>query len=116
MKIHLLRERATPQQVSAMLEALETFIKLAVDIERSVVDGGGEMRADSEAVLLKDGSRQEDIWGADWDPHQREVRFEALINIRPRQGNRSMMIQNPEIRSRVEAIVRWVFEETDDQV
>jgi hypothetical protein len=110
VKILLLRDRAFPQQVSEMLEALQTFIKLAVDVERNVMAGGGAMHADGEAVLLQEGSRQEDIWGADWDPYAQEVHFEALINIRPRQGNRSMMIQNPEIRSRVEAIVRWVFE------
>ncbi len=58
MKIYLLRERATPQQVAEMLEALEAFIKLAVDIERGVAAGGGGMHADGEAALLKDGSRQ----------------------------------------------------------
>jgi hypothetical protein len=58
---------------------------------------------------MEDGSRQEDIWGADWDPAG-EVRFESLINIRPRQGNRSLAIQAPELRERVERIVRRVFE------
>ena len=110
MKIHLLREHATPEQVTEMLQALDTYIKLAVDIERHVLVGGGTMHYQCEQVLLEDGSRQEDIWGADWDPISQQVRFEALINIRPRQNNRSMSIQNPEIRNRVEAVARWVFE------
>ena len=110
MKIHILREHPTEEQVIEMLETLQTYIKLAVDIERHCVAGGGTMHYDCEQELLKDGSRQEDIWGADWYPQERAVRFEALINIRPRQNNRNMPIQDPDIRARVEATVRWIFE------
>ena len=39
-----------------MLEMLETYVKLAVDIERGILAGGGAMHADCEAVLLEDGS------------------------------------------------------------
>ena len=60
--------------------------------------------------MLEDGSRQEDIWGADWLPFSQEVQFEALINIRPRQNNFSMTIQDPAIRERVETIVRRLLE------
>jgi hypothetical protein len=35
------------------------------------------MHADCEAVLLEDGSQQDDIWGADWDPAAQLVTFEA---------------------------------------
>ena len=81
--IHLIRDPASAQQLAAMLEELEEYVKLAVDIRRGILAGGGAMHADCEAVLLEDGSRQEDIWGADWIPSTHEVRYEALINIRP---------------------------------
>ncbi|MCX7840527.1 MAG: DUF5674 family protein [Anaerolineae bacterium] len=110
MKIHLLRERATPEQIAEMLEELGTYIKLAVDVERGIVAGGGEWHADCEQVLLENGSRQEDIWGADWYPEEKLVRFEALINIRPRQNNRTMTIQDPALCARIEEIVRSIFE------
>lgn len=110
MKIHLLRERATPEQVTEMLEEYDTLIKLAVDIKRGVVAGGGEWHADCEKVLLENGSRQEDIWGADWLPLENKVRFEAMINIRPRQNNRTMVIQDAVLREGVEKIVRNLFE------
>lgn len=102
--IHIVRSKATPQQLKDMLEALETYVKLAVDIRRGVVAGGGILHADCEAELLNDGSQQEDIWGADWFPKSQKVQFEALINIRPRQGNQSMEIQDSGIRSEVESI------------
>ncbi len=95
-----------------MLEAQGSYIKLAVDVEREVVVGGGEYHADCEEVLLEHGSRQEDIWGADWHPESRTVAFGALINIRPRQGNRSMEIQDPRLRARIEQILRAIFEGT----
>ena len=103
---HVITDRATPQQMKEMLEALQTYIKLAVDIRRGIVSGGGVLHADCEAALLEDGSQQADIWGADWFPESREVRFESLINIRPKRGNRSMAIESAQLRATVEAIVR----------
>ena len=107
--ILIMRDTASASQISDMLQTLGSYIKLAVDVERELVAGGGELHADCEQALMEDGSRQEDIWGADWDPAGK-VRFESLINIRPRQGNRSLAIQAPELRERVERIVRRVFE------
>jgi len=103
--IHLLRSPASREQLAEMLEALDAYVKLAVDIRRGIAAGGGVLHADCEAVLLEDGSQQEDVWGADWIPTTRQVRFEALINIRPRQNNPAMEILNPSVRERVEEIV-----------
>src|SRR4030065_785903 len=109
MKIHIIRGRATQDQIREMLEELETYIKLAVDVERSILAGGGEYHADCEEALLEDGSRQEDIWGADWYPESRTVEFVALINIRPHQGNRGMEIEDPNLRTRIETVIRrWL--------
>jgi hypothetical protein len=110
MKIHIIRNHATQEQIREMLEELETYIKLAIDVERNILAGGGEYHADCEEVLIEDGSRQEDIWGADWYPGSKMVEFLALINIRPRQGNRGMEIEDPKLRSKIEVIVRGLLE------
>ena len=52
MKVQIIRSKATVQQVKNMLKALETYIKLAVDIERDIIAGGGVLHADCEAVLI----------------------------------------------------------------
>ena len=104
--MHVVRERASSEQVRDMLEVLQTYIKLAVDVRRHVIAGGGGMHADCEVVLLEDGSQQADVWGADWVPEGQEVRFESLINIRPKQHNRSMTIKDKGLRAKVEQIVR----------
>lgn len=101
--IHLVRTHATPEQIGDMLHAFDEFIKLAVDIEQKIL-AGGSMHADCEEVLLQAGCAQQNIWGADWIPEDKEVRYESFINIRPNQNNPSMMILDANIRTRVEKI------------
>ena len=108
--VHIIRTRATPIQIEDMMQSLETYIKLAVDLERGILAGGGVMHADCESALLEDGSAQENIWGADWNPASQQVTFESLINIRPRQDNPSMEILDPERRVRVTQIARQLLE------
>jgi hypothetical protein len=110
MKIHIIRQRAKQEEILEMLEELETYIKLAVDVERNILAGGGEYHADCEEALLEDGSRHEYIWGADWYPDSKKVAFGALINIRPHQDNRGMEIEDPNLRAKIETIVRRYLE------
>ncbi len=108
--IHIIRSHASQQQLNEMLETLGGYIKLAVDIRRGILAGGGVLHADCESALLEDGSQQADVWGADWNPEARQVTFESLINIRPQQNNRSLEITDPGIRDQVDRIVRQLLE------
>ncbi|OGC02268.1 hypothetical protein A2V82_16615 [candidate division KSB1 bacterium RBG_16_48_16] len=108
--IHIIRNKATQEQIDQMLEELDPIIKLAVDIGRGILAGGGQMYADCEAVLRETGSHQEDIWGANWIPVTQIIEFEALINIRPKQQNMTMAIQDAVIKSKVENISRKLLE------
>ena len=85
----------------------EGMVKYVVDIERKIAAVGGELHADAEHLLLESGSRQEDLWGANYYPDRGPedcIEYTSLINIRPAQGNRSMLIADPEIRERVREI------------
>ena len=109
--ILIIREQATPKQIEQMAESyVGLMIKLAVDVEQEILAGGGELHADCEQTLLENGSLQENVWGADWYPEIRRVRFESLINIRPRQQNRSMEIKDPALREKIAIIVRNFLE------
>lgn len=99
--IHLIDNRATPAQVQEMLEIYPYLIKIVVDIRRRILAGGGDMHSDCEAVLLEHGSEQDDLWGANWYPAEQHIEFESLINIRPRLGNRSIIIQNEGLRQEI---------------
>ena len=107
--IYLLKGPVKPSQIQDMLAEYGSMIKVAVDIRRKTLAGGGEMHADCEQVLLEEGSEQDDIWGANWYPADQRIEFEALINIKPVLGNRGMLIQSQEIRNAVEAITRAIL-------
>ena len=107
--IHIVTDQATPKQIQEMLEELNTYIKVAVDARRKILAGGGALHADCEMALLEHGSQQTDIWSADWFPESGNIHFESLINIRPKQGNRSLTIHDPTLRGTVESIIRQRF-------
>lgn len=102
--IYLLKEKAVSAQIQDMLKEYDGMIKIVVDIRRRILSGGGEMHADCESVLLDDGSEQDDLWGANWYPNEQRIEFESLINIRPRLGNRSILIQDENLRRQVESV------------
>lgn len=88
-------------------ETFEVMVKAAVDIEQKIMAVGGELHADTSAVLLERGSKAQDIWGINLYPEKTKdwIEFIALINIQPAVGNRSMQIKDPAIRNRIEEIV-----------
>lgn len=107
--IYLLDVTATKEQLAEMLAVNRLYIKVAVDIKRNLLAGGGELHADCEQVLLDNGSHSTDIWGADWYPHNRAIAYESLINLKPRQ-NRSMNIVDGTVRERVAEVIRALLE------
>ena len=107
--IHILRTPAATEQIAEMLKEYESMIKIVVDIRRRILCGGGEMHADCESALLEDGSEQDDLWGANWYPGEQRIAFESLINIRPKLGNRNIIIQSEELRKQVESVTREIL-------
>jgi hypothetical protein len=109
LPIVILREPADPATLVRYARAwFGDMAKIVVDLDRGVLALGGELHADAEEVLIDDGSRQPDIWGANVYPFRdRESRLEytSLINIRPAQGNRTTEVQDAEMRDRIRAIV-----------
>lgn len=108
--IYLLEEKPTVEQTQEMLQEYESMIKIVVDIRRKILAGGGEMQSDCETVLLETGSEQDDLWGANWYPEDERIAFESLINIRPRLGNRGILIQDENLRKQVEEVTRRILE------
>ena len=85
----------------------EDMVKYVVDVARGVAAVGGELHADEEALLLEHGSRQDDLWGANYYPGRGEdgcIEYTSLINIRPAQDNRGMLIEDEGVRARVREI------------
>ena len=84
------------------------MIKGVVDVDQELLALDAELHSDLEGLLLKEGSQQEALWGINLYPEADDedfLEFDSLINIRPRQGNRSRDVENEEIRERIRTIV-----------
>jgi hypothetical protein len=103
--IVLIEVKIDSERLAELVDRFFTdMVKYVVDLKRGIAAVGGELHADAEEMLLEDGSRQEDLWGANYYPNRGPdecIEFTSLINIRPSQGNRSMEIEDQEIRDRV---------------
>lgn len=106
--IVLVEKKIEPAELARLVGVyFEGMVKYVVDIERKIAAVGGELHADAEHLLLESGSRQADLWGANYYPGRGPeecIEYTSLINIRPAQGNRAMEIAEPEIRERVREI------------
>lgn len=85
----------------------QTMVKIVIDIENGIIALNAQMYADLQELLLRDGSFQKNIWGANiyFDPPGK-IEFTSLINIRPAQGNKVMEVNDPFIRQKMEKIIR----------
>ena len=103
--IALVTAPIAPVELSRLVrESFEVMVKYVVDVERGVVAVGGALHADAEALLLEDGSRQEDLWGANYYPGQGPeecIEYTSLINIRPSRENPGMEVRDAGIRNRI---------------
>ncbi|MBU1007371.1 MAG: hypothetical protein KKH08_07290 [Candidatus Omnitrophica bacterium] len=95
--------------------ALETFgdlVKAVVDIDKGTIAVDAELHSDLEALLLKNESKQRDLWGINLYPDIKNedfIEFDSMINIRPSQGNMSRGVDNKETRKKITEIVNnWV--------
>jgi Protein of unknown function (DUF5674) len=84
------------------------LVKAVVDVERKIMALDGELHADEEALLLENGSRQENLWGINIYPEleaPERIEYDSVINIRPSQGNRSRGVNEQATREKIAQIV-----------
>ena len=83
-------------------------MKAVVDVRRHILAIGGELHSDDEALLLDEGSQQNDLWGINLYPDEASeawIEFDSMINVRPAQANRSRTVENEDLRARITAVV-----------
>ena len=90
----------------ASLDSFGSFVKVVVDIQKEILSAGCELHIDCADELVQQGSLWENLWGANVYPEDNTIDFISLINIRPKAGNRSMKIENSDVKKKVEDIIK----------
>ena len=101
----IIRTRIDTGSLKKVAEDLKGYVKVVVDIKRKILSAGGQKHVDGEQLLLKEGSRQEDLWGAGLDLETDQMDFDSMINLRPGQ-NSSREVLDEEIRKQIESVTR----------
>ena len=87
------------------------MVKAVVDIGKSLVAVDAELHADLEKMLLNNGSEQDDLWGINlWYEDEDEfIEYDSMINVRPRQNNRSRDVEDEGKRREIVRVVeKWI--------
>lgn len=108
-QIKIIESQIPLEEVKQMSEAQFGYmIKAVADIEKNYVAIGGELHADAESLLLKNGSSNNNLWGINIYPEGEGndfVEFDSMINIRPGQKNFSRYVEDETIREKIISLV-----------
>ena len=111
--IEIINQKISPDLLVSLCEnSFKTMVKFVVDIKQNRIAVGGDLHADGESLLLKTGSDQDNLWGANLYPYKKgenRLEYTSLINIRPRQENNSMQIENPELQATVKSLAETLL-------
>ncbi len=84
------------------------MVKAVVDIEKELMVVDEQLHSDEEIILIQDGSSQGNLWGINIYPDNigdERIEFDSMINVRPRQGNRSRDVENKDVRNKIIDVV-----------
>jgi hypothetical protein len=87
------------------------LIKAVVDIDKKIMAIDGELHADEEALLIKNGSEQKNLWGINLYPEEKEnfIEYDSMINIRPSMGNKTRTVEDEIIKSKIVEIINQLI-------
>ncbi len=110
MSVLLVDKPISTQELKKVAEEIYgDMVKAVVDVEKGIMAISGELHADEEAFLLQRNSSQGNLWGVNLYPDRdlgEMVEFDSMINIRPRQNNRSRGVEDAALRERIVAVVQ----------
>ncbi len=84
------------------------LVKAVVDTEKKILAVDAELHSDLEALLLENGSSQENLWGINLYPDMEGedfIEFDSIINIRPSANNKSRSVEDKNLCLKISKIV-----------
>lgn len=101
----LVKEKISEQELNKASKDLDGYVKFVVDLEKGILTAGGLRHVEGEQLLLKMGSKQENLWGGGLDLETGDLDYDSMINIRPAQGNTSREVLDQNVRDKMTEIV-----------
>jgi Icc-related predicted phosphoesterase len=108
--ILILDRKITPEEFEQAREIYPDYIKTVMDIEKEILAVGGEYHIDCEDVLIKSGSKQENLYGGGYRVSTKEVEYMALSNFKPALNKTTYEIMDGNIRKKLEELTRRYME------
>lgn len=112
--MEIIKDKIKFSELQKMAEGkFGNLVKAVVDVEKEIMAVDAELHSDEEAILLEDGSKQNDLWGINIYPEKTGfdfIEFDSMINLRPSQDNRSRGVENAEICEKIIKIVNKLIE------
>lgn len=105
----ILTIKATADEIKQISEHFQGYVKVVVDIEKEILCAGADRHVDEEQELLKNGSKQSNLWGGGLDVETGQIDYNSMINLRPNQDNPSRDILSIEIRQRFDGVVSKIL-------
>jgi len=104
-KLLIIKNSITNNELNSIAKVIfGDMIKAVVDIEKEIIAIDAELHSDLEALLLENGSKQENLWGVNFYPEivgEDFLEFDSMINIRPSQNNRSRGVESELIQDKI---------------
>jgi len=106
----ILDRKITPEEFKKAREVYGDYIKTVIDIEKNILAVGGEYHIDCEDVLIKNGSKLENLYGGGYRISTKEVEYMALSNFKPNLNKTTYEIMNKKIRDKLYKLTKEFLE------
>ncbi len=103
----LLDRKIKPGELSRLTQIyFHDLVKVVVDPRRRVICAGGRLHWDARDLLIKDGSRPQDLWGVNYYPDQPKSKCTSFISqINERPDDPSASVRGEELRRQLREII-----------
>jgi len=98
------------KEINQLKQQFDVYIKTVIDLQRKVCSAGMDRHFEGEDILLKQGSKQSNIWGGGIDLATKEIDYNSFINIRPKDNNLKNEIQNQAIKNKYHQLTQYFFQ------
>ena len=115
MVMKIVKDKITTAELEQMEKNFfHNMVKAVVDIEKEIMAIDAEMHADLMSLLMKEESSEfKNLWGINLYPFEKEEKrivFDSLINIRTSLGNKTMGVDDPNVREKIIILVNKLWQ------